>query len=92
MPTVEFDREKTIEQQRGGQEPFESQRRAILSFIQSLPEQDITSLSFLEEPRGGVLADLSIIKEWERNCALHPMSRVRIWSLDSDLASYDRQP
>ncbi len=53
------DREKTIEQQRGGQEPFESQRRAILSFIQSLPEQDIASLSFLEEPRGGVMVKLT---------------------------------
>ncbi len=38
------------------------------------------------------LADLSIIKEWERNCALNRMSRVRIWSLDADLAAYDRQP
>jgi hypothetical protein len=46
-----------------------------------------------EKMREGVsLADLSIIKEWERNCALHPMSRVRVWSLDSDLAGYDRAP
>ncbi len=41
---------------------------------------------------GKSLADLSIIKEWERNCVLHPMSRVRIWSLDAHLAGYDRQP
>lgn len=37
------------------------------------------------------LADLSILKEWERTCALNPMSRVRIWSLDADLAGYDRR-
>jgi predicted ATPase len=39
-------------------EPFKSQRQAILSFIQSLPEQNIASLSFLTEPRGGVLLQL----------------------------------
>lgn len=40
------------------QEPFVSQRQAILSFIQSLPEQDISGLDFLEEPRGGVMVRL----------------------------------
>jgi predicted ATPase len=30
-----------------------------LSFIQSLPEQDIADLSFLEEPRGGVMVQLT---------------------------------
>ncbi len=39
-------------------EPFKNQRHAILNFIQSLPEQDIASLSFLTEPRGGVLLQL----------------------------------
>lgn len=40
-------------------EPYASNRRAILSFIQSLPEQDIADLSFLEEPRGGVMVKLT---------------------------------
>lgn len=40
-------------------EPFASNRKAILSFIQSLPEQDIADLSFLEEPRGGVMLKLT---------------------------------
>lgn len=40
-------------------EPFISNRAAILSFIQSLPEQDIAGLSFLEEPRGGVMLKLT---------------------------------
>ena len=53
------DRDKTIEAQRGEQEPFRTQRMAILSFIQSLPEQDIGGLSFLEEPRGGVMVKLT---------------------------------
>lgn len=40
-------------------EPCASNRLAILSFIQSLPEQDIAGLSFLEEPRGGVMVQLT---------------------------------
>lgn len=40
-------------------EPYASQRDAILGFIQSLPEQDIAGLSFLEEPRGGVMVKLT---------------------------------
>lgn len=53
------DRDKTVEQSRGEVEPFKTQRHAILSFIQSLPEQDIAELSFLEEPRGGVMVQLT---------------------------------
>lgn len=52
------DRDKDIEAQRGEQEPFRQQRQAILDFIQSLPEQNIAGLSFLEEPRGGVMLTL----------------------------------
>lgn len=40
-------------------EPYATQRRTILDFIQSLPEQDIACLSFLEEPRGGVMVKLT---------------------------------
>lgn len=52
------DHNKEIEAQRGEQEPFMQQRQAILDFIQSLPEQNIAGLSFLEEPRGGVMLTL----------------------------------
>lgn len=38
---------------------------------------------------GVSLSDLSIIKEWEQARDRHSMSRVLIWSLDSDLAAYD---
>ena len=42
---------------------------------------------------GAGMGDLSIIKEWERQCALNRARRVFIWSLDgSDLSGYDRQP
>lgn len=43
-----------------------------------------------QHTREGVsLSDLSIIKEWEQTRDRHSMSRVLIWSLDSDLAAYD---
>ncbi|MFZ1730570.1 MAG: ATP-binding protein [Bacteroidota bacterium] len=39
--------------------PFVENRKVILEFIQSLPEQDIAGLSFLKEPRGGVMVTLT---------------------------------
>ena len=43
-----------------------------------------------QKPTEGIsLSDLSIIKEWEQTRDRHAMSRVLIWSLDSDLAAYD---
>lgn len=41
-----------------GREPYATQRQAILAFIQSLPEQDISGLSFLDGPRGEVMVQL----------------------------------
>lgn len=38
------------------------------------------------------LGDLSIIKTYEEQCALHPTYRVRIWTIDKHLSSYDRVP
>lgn len=42
--------------------------------------------------RGVGIGDLTIIKEFERQCLLNPARRVVIWSLDSDLDGYDRSP
>ena len=41
--------------------------------------------------RGVGMGDLSIIKEWERQCELFPRRRVTIWSLDGDLQGYDQK-
>ena len=41
------------------QEPCKTHRADVLSFIQSLPEQDISGLDFLKEPRGGVMLQLT---------------------------------
>lgn len=35
--------------------------------------------------------DLTIVKEWERQCRLNPGRRVYIWSLDEHLSGYDRK-
>lgn len=40
--------------------------------------------------RGSGLGDLSIMKEWERQCALHPQRRVYVWSKDAHLQALDR--
>lgn len=36
------------------------------------------------------LGDLSIIKEFHHQCALHPERRIFIWSLDEHLRAYER--
>lgn len=42
--------------------------------------------------RGIGMVDLAIIKAWERTKQQNPARRVRIWSLDKDLAGYDYVP
>ena len=68
------------------------ERDEFLRWLGDFPDAVMRSKSSHKLREGVSLADLSIIKEWERNCDLHPLSRVRIWSLDADLAGYDRQP
>lgn len=68
------------------------ERTEFLHWLEDFPDTVMRSKSEDKQREGVSLADLSIIKEWEHNCHLHPMTRVRVWSLDSDLAGYDRQP
>jgi hypothetical protein len=67
-------------------------RNEFLEWLGSFPDMAMRSKSVRKKCEGVSLADLAIIKEWERTCTLHPMSQVRTWSLDGDLAGYDRQP
>lgn len=67
-------------------------REEFLRWLVDFPDVVMRSKSEQKQREGVSLADLSIIKEWEHNCNLHPLSRVRVWSLDGDLAGYDRQP
>lgn len=42
--------------------------------------------------KGSGFSDLTIFKEFERQCALNRNRRVYIWSNDQHLSSYDRRP
>jgi len=63
----------------------------FLTWLGEFPEYAMRNKSPKKEREGVSLADLSIIKEWERTCRTSSMSTVLIWSLDSDLAGYSRQ-
>lgn len=39
---------------------------------------------------GHGIGDLSIQEHWKALCGRHPLSRVRVWSLDDDLAGLDQ--
>jgi hypothetical protein len=68
------------------------EREEFLAWLEAFPEYAQRSKSVKKIREGVSLANLLVIKEWERTCTLHSMSRVLIWSLDSDLSSYDRIP
>lgn len=53
----------------------------VLSWLDAFPDAAMQKLG---------MGDLSIKKEWEHLCAKYPMSRVRVWTLDADLAGLDR--
>lgn len=71
---------------------FFPEREIFLQWLGDFPRYAKLNKSDHKIREGVSLADLSIIKEFERLCTLAAMSRVRIWSLDSDLLGYDRQP
>lgn len=71
-------------------EPYASNRAAILSFIQSLPEQDIAGLSFLEEPRGGVMVQLTETfggREDDRDASLLSDGTLRVLAIAAAMLS-----
>ena len=68
-------------------------RDEFLKWLKVFPEYAMRNKTAKKIKEEGVsLSDLSIIKEWERTCELHSARRVLIWSLDSDLSSYDKRP
>lgn len=76
-----------------GEAPYRAtylpERDEFLSWIEEFPEYAMRNKSPTKTNCGVSLADLSIIKEWERTRSINSMSRVLIWSLDDDLAGYD---
>jgi hypothetical protein len=59
------------------------------SWLNAFPNLAQRNKSPDKTTEGISLSDHSIIKEWEQTCNRHALSRVLIWSLDSDLAAYD---
>ena len=81
--------ERFVKQVRGaleGQAPwtptFLPDAEQILSWLAEFPDGTM---------RGEGFGDLSIIKEFHRQCELHRARRVYIWSLDGHLQSYSRE-
>ncbi|NTV14918.1 MAG: hypothetical protein HGA96_13460 [Desulfobulbaceae bacterium] len=64
-------------------------REEFLAWLAEFPDHVKKNKSEKKIREGISLSDLSIIKEWEAAKARHNMSRVLIWSLDSDLTGYD---
>lgn len=58
-------------------------------WVSEFPEFSKLNKSPQKKSEGVSLSDLSIIKEWEHARRLNRHRRVRVWSLDSDLAGYD---
>jgi hypothetical protein len=75
------------------QAPFKTtyfpDREGFLRWLGDFPDYAQRNKSDRRTREGVSLSDLSIIKEWEQTRDRHAMSRVLIWSLDSDLAAYD---
>jgi hypothetical protein len=63
--------------------------RVFAQWLQAFPDMAQRNKSPQKTTEGVSLSDLSIIKEWEQTRDRHALSRVLIWSLDSDLAAYD---
>jgi hypothetical protein len=71
-----------------GQTPFTPtpffEAEELLRWLEEFPEW---------ATRGSGLADLTIVKEWERQCQMHRSRHVYIWSIDRrHLSSFDRRP
>ncbi|MEZ4269795.1 MAG: hypothetical protein R3F39_25840 [Myxococcota bacterium] len=67
-------------------------REEFTAWLREFPEFAQRDKSPRRTRAGVSLADTSLIKEWQRTCALHAMSGVLIWSLDADLQGYHQRP
>lgn len=76
-----------------GEAPFRTtyfpDSSVFAQWLNAFPDFAQCNKSTQKTNEGISLSDLSIIKEWEQIRDRYVMSRVLIWSLDSDLAAYD---
>lgn len=74
-----------VQQAFRGQAPFRAtsffERDELLEWLDAFPEWAM---------QGSGFADLTIYKEFERQCQLNQSRRVYIWSRDRHLSAYDR--
>lgn len=77
----------------GGEAPYRTtyfpDSAVFAAWLDDFPAVAQRNKSDRQTREGVSLSDLSIIKEWEQTRDRHSLSRVLIWSLDSDLAAYD---
>src|SRR4051794_1277611 len=71
-----------------GQSPFTAtqpfkESESLLEWLDDFPDW---------AGRGLGLGDLTILKEFDRQCALNQSRLIYIWSLDGHLSSYHRKP
>lgn len=67
-------------------------RKEFIAWIKEFPDYAMRGKSVAKPGEGISLADLSIIKEWQRTKAMHGRRTVAIWSLDQDLSGYRHEP
>ncbi|OJH39851.1 hypothetical protein [Cystobacter ferrugineus] len=65
------------------------QAEELVTWLAEFPDWTMRSDA---KGKGSGLGDLTIQKEWQRQCGLNPGRRVYIWSLDAQLQKYDRPP
>jgi hypothetical protein len=65
------------------------QAEELATWLAELPDWAMRSDA---KGKGSGLGDLTIQKEWARQCGLNPGRRVYIWSLDQQLQRFDRPP
>jgi hypothetical protein len=84
---------RLIEQAVRGETPFTPtpffEPQELLGWIGELPDW---AGRVDPQGKGSGLGDLTIYKEFERQCGLHRARQVYIWSLDRHLSSYSREP
>lgn len=77
----------------GGEAPYRATHfpsaEEFAGWLAEFPDYAQRNKTANKTGEGVSLTDLSIIKEWEATKTRHSMSRVFIWSLDSDLQGYD---
>lgn len=65
--------------------------KEILTWLETFPDK-AGSNKAPDKSEGTSFGDLSIIQEFDKACNRFSMSEVFIWSLDSDLQNYCRNP